>query len=195
MPKSRKMLFRGASIRKFQILSENKVAIARVTFQSDITTDIAEQMKWEIYHADGYSLIDGLKKSTPLKGSLMLKELSFKINGAGQAPVEVVASSADDFKLVRKKTGGDEEDEVETSLRFVIESTAWDLLAATFANYGDADGALNVTMEVSEEAQPKLVDQPKLRRVEEEEKPDKPAKGKSKEPSLASKKTVMEKIQ
>lgn len=194
----KKLLFRGASIRQANLLVKDSNCNARVHVTADITPDLAEYFGWEIYHNG--RLISGLKARTALEGEVFLKEMSFKPNGiqTGQDPLEVVAAMATDFALVRKKS--ETGDGIETNLRFVVNTPAWKEVAEFYGNMGKVDGVMKLEINpVDAGAQATLDEQPHLAKDDKDEAPapdedEKPAKGRSKSGSLASR-VVMEKVQ
>ncbi len=194
----KKLTFRGASIRQANLIVQDAACNCRVHITTDITPDLAEEFGWEIYR-NGH-LISGLKARTPLEGELFLKEMSFRPNGirTNQDPLEVVAGIATDFALVRRKS--ETGDGIETQLRFVVATTAWKELAEFYGNMGKVDGVLKLEINPADSgAQATLDEQPHLAKDDEAEAPapdedEKPAKGRSKSGSLASR-VVMEKVQ
>lgn len=195
----KKLLFRGASIRQANLIVQDSNCNARVHITADVTPDLAEFFGWEIYHNG--RLISGLKARTPLEGELFLKELAFKPNGIStkQDPLEIVASMAQDFALVRRKS--ETGDGIETQLRFVVSTSAWKEIAEFYGNMGKVDGVLKLELNPADSgAQATLDDQPHLAKNDnaepepDEEPEEKPARGKARAGSLASR-VVMEKVQ
>jgi hypothetical protein len=187
-----KLLLRGASFRHLDVRTGDSKAFVRAHISTDITPAIAEHFGWDIYKND--HLINGLIGSTKLDGDLFLKELGFEVNGIKSDPLEIVATTAEDFQLTRKKS--ETGDGVETNLRFILTTMAVVELVQFFCLMGTADGALTLEL-AAETNQATLDEQPHMQKPEPAAEPDpepEPAKGKSKHGSLAPK-LVMEKIQ
>jgi hypothetical protein len=197
MAKSKVIRFRGAQIRQANLIVKDSTCIVRAHILTDITPELAEYFGWEIYHNG--RLISGLKARTPLEGEVFLKEISFKPNGiGGKDPLEIVATTATDFALVRRKS--ETGDGIETNLRFVVDSLAWQELSQFYGMMGRVDGVLKMELNPADSgAQATLDEQPHLAAKDADaddapEDDDKPVIGKSRTGALASR-IRMEKVQ
>lgn len=140
MPQSEKIRFRGAEFRHIDMRVIDGNAFVRAHVRADITPELAEYFRWEIYRSG--HLISGLEGTTKLAGELQLEEATFQPNGANVTGLECVVATAEAFQLSRKQadTGG-----IETSLMFVLRSSAWRLVTEFFGMMGSVDGMLVLT--------------------------------------------------
>ncbi len=167
MAKQKKLKLAGAEFRRVNQEASNGICSVYVTVYCDITTELAEEMGWEIY-TNGH-LIGGLIGQTNLEGEISVEEVAMSLNGQRGTALECVASKASGFQLTRKKS--DDGDGIETRLRFELVSTGWELIVGYFGQWGQADGVLTL---VRPPEQAKLPTQATLEEQAEETEEEEP---------------------